>query len=146
MELPRPEREVAVTTGGSFDRTAGCVSVAILGLSVAWLLALDATPASANHVSCGDEITADTTLDSDLLECPDSGIVIGADDITLDLNGHLIEGDGACPKAEFCAGVPNDDHDGVTVSDGSVRQFDYAGVVVRARDNRVVGISASENL
>ena len=146
MELPRPEREVGVTTGGSHDRTAGCLSVAILGLAVAWLFALDATPASANHVSCGDEITTDTTLDSDLLDCPDHGLVIGADDVTLDLNGHLIDGDGICATGEFCSGVHNDDHDGVTVRDGSVRQFIYAGVVVRASENRVVDISASENL
>jgi hypothetical protein len=41
-------------------------------------------------VSCGDVITADTTLDSNLVDCPSNGIVIGADDITLDLNGHRI--------------------------------------------------------
>ena len=40
--------------------------------------------ASAGHVSCGDTITTDTTLDSDLLDCPSNGIVIGAADITLD--------------------------------------------------------------
>jgi hypothetical protein len=55
-------------------------------------LALTAGQASASHVSCGDTITADTTLDSDLVDCPSNGIVIGADDITLDLNGHTIDG------------------------------------------------------
>jgi hypothetical protein len=51
-------------------------------------------PASANHVSCGDTIVADTTLDSDLVNCPNNGVVVGAEDITLDLNGHRIDGDG----------------------------------------------------
>ena len=27
--------------------------------------------------------------------CPNHGIVIAADDVTLDLNGHLVDGDGA---------------------------------------------------
>jgi hypothetical protein len=60
----------------------------------------------AGPVSCGDTITADTTLDTDLVDCPNNGIVIGADDITLDLNGHTIDGNDAlvdtCPEGEFC--------------------------------------------
>ena len=39
-------------------------------------LALTAGQASANHVRCGDTITADTTLDGDLIDCPSNGIVI----------------------------------------------------------------------
>ena len=39
---------------------------------------------------------------ADLVNCPSNGIVIGADDITLDLNGHTIDGDDAlvdpCPE------------------------------------------------
>jgi hypothetical protein len=39
-------------------------------------LALTAVEASANHVRCGDTITADSTLDGDFLGCPNNGIVI----------------------------------------------------------------------
>jgi hypothetical protein len=46
--------------------------------------------ALGNHVGCGDVITQDTTLDSDLSACPGDGIVIGASDITLDLGGHTV--------------------------------------------------------
>ena len=51
------------------------------------LLALSAGQAVASHVQCGDVITQDTTLDSDLIDCPGDGLVIVADNITLDLNG-----------------------------------------------------------
>jgi parallel beta-helix repeat protein len=127
------------------------VSPAILALAVAGCLALGAGQASASHVSCGDTITSDTKLDSDLVNCPNNGIVIGADDITVDLNGHLIDGDGAefagCPEDEPCDfGVLNDGHDGVTVRDGSVRQFAVGALVFSARHNRVLGISSSRNL
>ena len=58
------------------------------------------------HVGCGDTITTDTTLESDLVDCPNDGIVIGADNITLDLNGHTIDGDGrrvdSGPEGEDC--------------------------------------------
>ena len=75
-------------------------------------------------------ITTDTTLDSDLVDCPNNGIVIGADDITLDLNGHTIDGDGQrsgrVPETDFCdVGVLNDRHDGFTLKDGSIRDFDF---------------------
>jgi parallel beta-helix repeat protein len=127
------------------------VSPAILALAVAGCLALGVGQASASHVSCGDTITADTTLDSDLVNCPNNGIVIGADDITVDLNGHLIDGDGAefagCPEGEPCDfGVLNDGHNGVSVRDGSVRQFAVGALVFSARHNRVLGISSSRNL
>ena len=86
-------------------------------------MALGGSPSSASHVSCGATITADTTLDSDLVDCPNHGIVIGADDITLDMNGHLVDGDGAPGRrvssshgADWCDfGVFNNGHDGVTV-------------------------------
>ena len=134
-----------------FRWTLSGVSLAIFVLGVAGLIAFGASQASATHVSCGDEITADTTLDSDLIDCPNNGIVIGADNITLDLNGHRIDGDGTefadCPKNEICdVGVLNDRHDGVKVKGGSTREFGFGVLVSRARDNRVVDISSSKNV
>ena len=107
--------------------------------------------AQANHVACGDMITTDTTLDSDLTNCPNNGILIGAGDITLDLNGHTVTGNRElvepCPKDEFCdVGVLNDGHDGVTVRDGAVREFAFGAFVAGARHNRVLGISSSKNV
>jgi parallel beta-helix repeat protein len=123
----------------------------IVVFAVAGATALGGGRALASHVSCGDTITTDTTLDSDLADCPNNGIVIGADDITLDLNGHLIDGDGTpaagCdPETEFCdVGVVNDGHDGVTVMHGSMREFDIGPFVFGVRHNRVLGISSSRN-
>ncbi len=57
---------------------------------VAALLALVAGQALAGHVNCGGMITQDTTLDSDVIGCPEEGIIIGADNVTLDLNGHSV--------------------------------------------------------
>ena len=50
--------------------------------------------ALASNVSCAATITTNTKLDTDLTNCPSNGIVIGADNITLDLNGHTVGGDG----------------------------------------------------
>jgi hypothetical protein len=65
----------------------------------------------------------DTKLTSDLVNCPNNGLVIGADNITLDLNGHVIDGttpsSATVPPDEFCdIGVLDFDHQGVTIKGG----------------------------
>src|SRR5215216_3487713 len=109
------------------------------------------TAIAANQPKCGDTITTDTTLHHNLVNCPKNGIIIGGDNITLDLNYHTIDGHGApaagCdPQTEFCdIGVLNDGHDGVTVVHGSTRQFDAGVVIGEAGHNRLLGISSSRN-
>ncbi len=135
---------------------ATLVSLAVLvAFAVVGATAASGSRVPASQVSCGERITADTTLQQDLVNCPNHGIVIAADGITLDLNGHLVDGDGT-PAAncdnqkEPCDfGVFNNGHDGVTVMHGSVREF-AVGVLFgtasgRARDNRVLDISATRN-
>jgi parallel beta-helix repeat protein len=115
------------------------------------MVAVGSSPAASSlaaQLSCGETITADTTLDADLVGCPNHGLVIGADGITLDLGGHRIGGDGArfagCGRRELCdVGVVNDGHDGVTITNGSVSDFDTGVLVATARRNLVAGISAS---
>jgi parallel beta-helix repeat protein len=123
----------------------------VLALLVAGLAVLGAGQAVAGHLSCGDTITADTTLHRDLLNCPSNGIVIGADNITLDLNGHTIDGDGQltedCADDELCdVGVANDGHTRVTVKAGSVREFgDGILLLASASHNRLLHLSVSGN-
>jgi hypothetical protein len=50
---------------------------------------------AATQVQCGDVITTDTRLSRDLNNCPADGVVIGASRVTLDLDGHTIDGVGA---------------------------------------------------
>jgi large repetitive protein len=110
--------------------------LAAVALFVAGATVVGVGPAAASALGCGDVVTVDTTLMSDLVDCPDIGLVIGADDITLDLNGHMIDGDGispvTCPvQGRVCdVGVDNSaGHDGVTIQGGAIQQFN-AGVLV----------------
>src|SRR3954447_6880094 len=124
----------------------------IIALAVAGAMALGSDRALASQVSCGDTITADTTLHHDLVNCPNNGIIIGADDITFDLNGHTIDGDGTeavgCNRRkEFCdEGLPNFGHDGVTVMHGSVRDFAVGPEVAKARHVRLLDISSTSHV
>ena len=112
-------------------------------LTVAALL-VSGSQALASHVDCGDVITQDTTLDSDLIDCPGDGLVIGADGVTLDLNGHTVDGDGdPRPRRGRDTGIVNGrfdnysgqeaGHDGVTIRGGTVRGFAH-GVQVNIAD------------
>lgn len=125
----------------------------LLTLSVLAGLALISAPAQAKppeRVSCGQTITHSVKMANDLTNCPNNGLLIGADNITLDLNGHTIAGNGElvkpCPKDEFCdVGLLNDGHDGVAVRHGSVRDFGIGVFIGKARHARVLGISSSRN-
>ncbi|MFH1209992.1 MAG: hypothetical protein V1663_04350, partial [archaeon] len=46
-----------------------------------------------DEIECGDTIYENTMLTNDLIDCLEHGLIIGADDITLDCNNHLIDGD-----------------------------------------------------
>ncbi|MHA6780363.1 right-handed parallel beta-helix repeat-containing protein [Pseudonocardia saturnea] len=67
--------------------------------------------------TCGQVITVSTRLTEDLLNCPEDGIVVGADAITIDLGGVTIDGSG------IGAGVRNDGFDAVTITNGFVQEF-----------------------
>lgn len=141
-------RMLAIMKRGGWKAAVARLGVAVLlagGLTVA-----TGGVAQAKVLHCGDVITANTKLTSDLVNCPDNGIVIGADNITLDLNGHTIDGDGVvgCEELYACDfGVDNTaSHHGVTIKDGSIREFATAAVVLGANDNRLRGLSSSHNV
>ncbi len=127
------------------------ISVALLVGAIAGWLAIGGSHASAAQVKCGDTITTDMTLHHDLINCPNSGIIIGADHVTLDLNGHTIDGNGTpasgCdPETEFCdIGIAFEGRRGVTVKHGSVRDFEAGVVTFEARRARLLRVSTSRN-
>jgi parallel beta-helix repeat protein len=139
-------------TAGHHFRFGGRPSGQIFpAAALAVVLVVPGGEAATSQVSCGDTITTDTTLDADLIDCPNNGIVIGADDITLDLNGHTIDGDNAlvdpCPEDQFCDfGVVNDGHNGVRIKDGTVTEFGTGVGLLRARKNGLSDLSTFENI
>jgi Right handed beta helix region len=62
----------------------------LLAVLAAALWSAQAAP--AKPVRCGAKITADTVLRSNLSGCQGTAIAIGADGVTLDLDGHTVEG------------------------------------------------------
>jgi parallel beta-helix repeat protein len=102
-----------------------------------------ATAASGAVLSCGQTITQSTVLENDLTGCTNNGIVVGANDITLDLNGHTITG---TPNSGDQAGVALVGRSGVTVMNGTVRNFDVGVVIEGGSGNTVQRINAVGNI
>jgi Right handed beta helix region len=114
----------------------------LLASVLASIMAFSSVPAMASPVSCGDVITKDTTLQNDLTNCPGDGIVIGADKITLDLNGHTV--DGSCASPGCGHGIDNSSgYDKVRILDGTVRSFAQGVTLVGAEKNRLAGLTVS---
>ena len=61
------------------------------------------------------------------MDCPGTALTIGADGVTLDLGGHVVDGINA-PGSE---GIAVDGHSRVTVANGTVREFRVNGVAFR---------------
>jgi parallel beta-helix repeat protein len=102
-----------------------------------------AQTAGAVVLACGQTITQSTTLTADVGPCPAGGIIVGADNITLDLAGHRVFG--TAPALDG-VGIYLENRRNVTVRNGTVTDFD-GGVVIRyGSANTVIGITARDNL
>jgi parallel beta-helix repeat protein len=127
--------------------------VAALGAVLAAALVVapsQATPGAAS-VSCGTTITVSTKLDRDLVNCPNNGLVIGADNVTLDLNGHVIDSDGtefsSCGVDEPCdIGIVGFGHSGVTIKGGTIREFGVGVLVVDTSGTHITRLVAADSL
>lgn len=132
-------------------RLINIATVPILAIATVLSAGSASAQAQPSDITCGATVTTDTKLTSDLLNCPDNGLVIAADDITLDLNGHTIRGDGApfgpCPDGAICdVGIANvRGHNGVTIKSGSVQRFDVGVLVVGASEDHLERISSANN-
>jgi parallel beta-helix repeat protein len=91
-------------------------------LLVALLAATIVVPAAGatwgSSPACGDVVTTDVTLTKSLKDCA-SGLVVGADNVTIDLNGFAIKG----LANGTGTGIDVTDRTGVTVKNGNISDF-----------------------
>lgn len=94
---------------------------------------------------CGKVIKASTTLTTDIGPCYGNGVIIGADNVTLDLGGHRIFGF-SLPSGGSSAGVRLPMRTGVTVKNGTVRDFDAGIVLGGGGGNTLAGLKVRDNI
>lgn len=109
--------------------------------------------AAGDTIDCGTVITQDTTLTNDVGPCPGAGLIVAADNITLNLGGHTVIGDPhARPDQEMTgdtrdqAGVLLRQVHGVTVTNGTVTGFDAGVAIMGGGDNTVRKVTAHDNV
>jgi hypothetical protein len=114
-------------------RTRRRALFALVPLAVAPLLvaATHGSKKLMTVLSCGQAITASTTLSADVGPCAADGVIINADHVTLNLNGHHIFGTGTF-------GVESSNV-GVVVENGTVDGFG-AGVTLHGDSSRVMNM------
>ncbi|MDQ6946879.1 MAG: right-handed parallel beta-helix repeat-containing protein, partial [Actinomycetota bacterium] len=85
------------------------------------------------------------TLSADLGPCPAAGILVGADNITLNLNGHRVFGAGTAQDGQY-AGVLIAGHSGVTVTGGRVEHFSAGVAIVNSSHTTVKNMTVRDNV
>jgi CSLREA domain-containing protein len=84
-----------------------------------WSWTITAAPVAAT-MSCGQLVTASIRLSNNLTDCPGNGLVVGASNITIDLNGRTLDG------INLGVGVLNNGFDNVVITNGFIQEFDFA--------------------
>ncbi|MBK9053061.1 MAG: right-handed parallel beta-helix repeat-containing protein [Chloroflexi bacterium] len=83
------------------------------------------TPA---YLFCGQTIYESTLMQNDLLGCPGEGLIIGASNIILDMNGHTLSSGMIVEPGEedgLLAGIRNVNNDNVIIRNGTVTKYGY---------------------
>jgi parallel beta-helix repeat protein len=118
---------------------------AALGIAISAAVVLGAATAARGGarratLACGSTITASTTLTADVNCSSGDGVRIGASHVTLNLNGHLIAGNGSAATGV----VVNPGSTSATVENGRITGFNGA-VVLEAASGKVQGIRGWAN-
>ena len=91
------------------------------------------------NVVCGQTITESIRVANNLVDCPEHGLVVGAPNITIDLNGHRFTGLGG----PFDNGIENSaGFDGVTVKNGVLVGFSRCVQFSDVEGGEISGIRA----
>jgi parallel beta-helix repeat protein len=122
MTYYRQIHKAKSTGDGRGGVAIGCLAFL---LAVCTLFAALAEPSKAK-LACGSTVTKSVKLTSDVVGCHGVGLEIGADGITLDLNGHTVSA--AAKRNPKAHGIFNQGHDRVTIRGGTVSGFGAYGV------------------
>jgi parallel beta-helix repeat protein len=107
-----------------------------LGAALVLAVGADGTTAVVQSASCGDTITQNVKLTSDLHCSTSDGLDIGANHVTVDLGGHTIYG------ASPYNGVADNGYPYATIKNGSIDGFINAVYLHAAPDSAVTNVVA----
>src|SRR5215467_8835964 len=89
-------------------------------------------------------VTQNLTLADDIGPCPGDGVIIGADGVHLNLNGHTISG--TFSHAGTAVGVRATGRQKVKISGGTITGFDAGVALISGSGNTVTGLTVANNV
>ena len=116
----------------------------VAAIAVSAWLALGCGQAFASHLSCGDVVTTDVTLDSDITGCgfDESGLIVGADGVTIDLNGHTISASDVFADSGI---EDRGGYDGIRIENGTIRGFESPILLSHSSGSTISSITVSDS-
>lgn len=125
-------------------------AVAVVASASAVVTGLTVRPASAaTPLACGTVVTRSVTLSNDITDCPGDGLVIGAPEITIDLNGHRVTavGNGSVSGVGNGQGINNSGgYDRVVIKNGRIENFLFGARLADATKNEVSNVTFNKVL
>jgi parallel beta-helix repeat protein len=116
-------------------------------------LGLDIPSTVEGVPACGAVVTEDISLNQDL-ECEGNGLIVGASDVTINLNGHTIRSNGGEDSDAVDLTVNYGDNNGILVPDannvtiigpGEISGFDRAVTFTGSREGLVKDVVLRDN-
>lgn len=128
---------------------SGRVSALALAAALAGGLGSPATPAQradqregdAAVLQCGSTVRKDTKLHQSLRNCPGTGLVVRADNVTIDLNGFTIDSAGSGDAV----GLDINSRRNVHVQNGTIRDFPTGVAVIDSSRVRLSRLTLVDN-
>jgi len=121
-------------------RTTGALALLVLATAPT---AAVAAPPSAVVLACGQSITTNTVLARDVGPCAGDGLVIGADGVTVNLNGHRVVGT-AGPGDNV--GIRMQGRSRIVISGGTVTGFGAGVAIMGGSRNIVTAVTVEHNI
>ncbi|HEV2592791.1 MAG TPA: right-handed parallel beta-helix repeat-containing protein [Gaiellaceae bacterium] len=117
--------------------------IAVIAIVLATVALPGAVRAVATtQIACGDTVMKSIVAGNDLAGCSGVGLQIVAKNVTLNLNGHTISGDGSGGGN----GIDDEGFDNLTVMNGSITGFESGIVTTNGSKLNVTGVTSFANL
>jgi len=123
-----------------------CLATAVLALAAAATSSVGpagAATEASEVVTCGQTLTRSVVLTRDVGPCDGDGIVVGADGITVNLNGHRVTG---APGPDNSVGIRLTRRSRVVVTGGKVADFGAGVAIMGGSHNIVARVKAHDNV
>lgn len=111
-----------------------------LNLLLILLVTLAVLPFASADPSCGDTITTDTLLTGDLNGCGGDGLIIGANDVTLDCAGYAIN------SISTFTGVSSVGWNNVTIKDCNINYFNTGIYFESTTNSSIINSNAPSSI